>query len=435
MMYYGKNPYGIRNPFNGIENLISNAANSMITRAISIAGDKMKAHYGYDVFIRKSRFGKAGLDVANNWIKKYDPKYKERLGSLNSNLVDTEFIITLDYNTCAMVVVGKNSFSEIDVLKSMISEKGDRNGGYSDDDIYLFIFGKYAEKYKAEIENRLSKISEGLYVYNVSGGSGQMGDRDEFNSIVSEMHQRQMDTLFFNPGVKEKILHHIDSFLENENVYKQRDLLYKTGIMMFGEPGTGKSSLANAIATHYKSSLIIIDMNTFAHLDTVALSQSINADDDRYVILLEDIDCIFNSLNREGEETADKDEKKIINKLLQFLDSNSSPNNVIFLATTNHIEKLDSYFDQAIMRAGRFDERVEISGINREVAAEMCRSFELPEEKIQAILDNEPEFPVNQSHLQKMILASIEGKKPEEIEESTEESTGDEIFEEPVDEE
>ena len=91
-------------------------------------------------------------------------------------------------------------------------------------------------------------------------------------------------------------------------------------------------------------------MNSFKTLNVSMLTQSINADDKQYVILLEDIDTIFNSLDRTSENI-DKEEKEIINKMLQFLDSNSSPNNVIFIATTNHIEKLDA----AIVREGRFD--------------------------------------------------------------------------------
>lgn len=426
MRYY--NNYGISNPVNMFQQLGGNLLNKTISKMVSMSSETIKNRYGYEFVIRRSRFGKGGIEMVNNWIKDHDPKYKDRVDSVNPILNNTQYMFNLDENTYCLVVAGKASYDDLDVLRTMM---GDRNTSsqMSEDDIYLYIFGKKAFGYKKEVENILSKISEGLYVYNVSGASGEYGgDREEFNSIVSEMHQRQMDTLFFNPGVKEEITKHIDDFLAIESVYKERDLRYKTGIMMYGSPGTGKSSLANAIATKYKCSLIIIDMNTFARLDTIALSQSINADNDRYIILLEDIDCIFNSLNRVGEdgtsESADKEEKKVINKLLQFLDSNNSPTNVIFLATTNHFDRLDKLLDQAILRAGRFDIKVAIEAIDRPVAEEMCRSFKLSEDKISEIMSTIQQgdgFPVNQSWLQKMILSSIEGKILNKEEENNEE--------------
>ena len=92
----------------------------------------------------------------------------------------------------------------------------------------------------------------------------------------------------------------------------------------------------------------------------------INAEtEEQYIVLFEDIDTLY--LNRtktteDGEEEADskaKDFQGIINGLLQFLDSNSSPNNVIFIATTNHVERLD----EALIRDGRFDLKVEIKAL------------------------------------------------------------------------
>ena len=227
-------------------------------------------------------------------------------------------------------------------------------------------------------------------------------------SIVSDMQTRNIDTLFYNEGVKENILSHIDGFIENQYIYKERNLLYKTGILLYGVPGTGKTSLATALATYYNYDLIIVDMNTFDRLDVSMLTNCINADTSKFIVLLEDIDTIFNTLNREdSSQSADKDEKKVINKLLQFLDSNSSPTDVIFIATTNHIEKLDS----ALTRSGRFDLIQSIDPVNKAVAQEMCRSFNVPEEDIDSIIGEAGDGIYNQSTLQTDILAYFKKKE------------------------
>ena len=198
----------------------------------------------------------------------------------------------------------------------------------------------------------------------------------------------------------------LNTFINNENIYKKKDILYKTGILLYGQPGTGKSSLAKAIATKYKDDLIIVDMTTFSTLNTSMLTQSIDADDKQYIVLLEDVDTLFNSLDRTSENV-DKEEKAIINKMLQFLDSNSSPNNVIFIATTNHIEKLDD----AIKRAGRFDAKIEVGPICKDTAIKMIRSFDITsQEEINEILSQVDSFPVNQSQLQSVILSFFKEK-------------------------
>ena len=126
---------------------------------------------------------------------------------------------------------------------------------------------------------------------------------------------------------------------------------------------------------------------------------------------MEDIDTLF--LNREDGESS-KDDQAIINKLLQFLDSNTSPNDVIFIATTNHKERLD----EALLREGRFDIKVEVKPLKDDEAREFCKSFYLDDKQTEDIITNlHKEFPdkqlINQSTLQARILSKIENRSLE----------------------
>ena len=381
----------------GLAQLPHDIETQAVSRISTSVTKKIKERYGFGLKISREDYGSKCIDEVNDWIKSYDPKCKERLEVPKETcLRNTDFIINLDTNTFASVIVGTSKIDDISFLKA-IAGRDNSSSTNSDYDIKLYIFGKKAKKYSEEINNILKEYAKDkLYMYSVSGGT----DNEEFNSIISDMHLRSMNTLFFDNSVKEKVITHIQSFLDNREIYEKRDLLYKTGILLYGDPGTGKSSLANAIATHFNDSLIVIDMTSFDKLDVNTLSQSINADDNQYVILLEDIDCIFKSLDRTDDIT--KDDLKIVNKLLQFTDSNSSPNNVIFVATTNHYDKLDT----AITRSGRFDLQIEVKGISKETAIKMCKSFDLTDKEIDSIIKN-AEFPVNQSKLQEKILEAI----------------------------
>lgn len=352
------------------------------------------------------------------FVEKYDDKYNKHVSNPQTILyknedtsvgdtkyiTDKKFIIKLEKDTYAYINAGPSRYEKTNTE----NDRSENCPTY----LYIYIFGKHMIKYAKELAYMLrNNTSEYLTNYKVSGSKRSSDDNTReqvaFNVISSDLHTRPLDTLFFDDNVSSKITDHIDKFLSNETIYKDRSLLYKTGILLYGAPGTGKSSLVTAIATKYNYDLISIDMGTFATLDTNALVESINADNSKYVVLLEDIDAVVKSRTAKD---ADKEDKSIINKLLQLLDSTSSPTNVIFVATTNYVEVLD----EAITRDGRFDLKVEVKELSVNNIDKMCKSFDLKDSEIKEIKDhitNELNLKsINQSRLQNIILKKIENK-------------------------
>lgn len=383
---------------------------------------KVKNHFGFSIIYNPLEDGMNNdmcIKEIYKWIKKYYPNYNSLFDNeqnKNSYIKNKVFFIKFSKDTYAYIATG-NKIQQVNKTMSylMNSNIPYENRVSSFSAISIYIFGKHSRKYYKELNSMLNNItSEALYSYIVSGGSNirapYIGNNKEDYSIREEMtvsmaplKKREMETLFYDDRVKERVEEHINTFLETKDIYIEKDIPFKTGIMLYGDPGTGKSSLAQAIANKYKSSLVSVDMATFPGLDTTQLKESIEADDKMYIILLEDIDTLFNSLKREDDKKLDKEDKKTINKLLQFLDSpTKSPSNVVFIATTNHIENLDD----AILRTGRFDIKIEVKPINKETARKMCESFKLGDSTINNILSN-CTFPVVQSYLQGEILKAI----------------------------
>lgn len=352
------------------------------------------------------------------FVEKYDDKYNKHISNPQTILyknedtsvgdtkyiTDKKFIIKLEKDTYAYINAGPSRYEKTNTE----NDRSENCPTY----LYIYIFGKHMIKYAKELAYMLrNNTSEYLTNYKVSGSKRSSDDNSReqvaFNVVSSDLHTRLLDTLFFDDNVSSKITDHVDKFLSNETIYKDRSLLYKTGILLYGAPGTGKSSLVTAIATKYNYDLISIDMGTFATLDTNALVESINADNSEYVVLLEDIDAVVKSRTAKD---ADKEDKSIINKLLQLLDSTSSPTNVIFVATTNYVEVLD----EAITRDGRFDLKVEVKELSVNNIDKMCKSFDLKDSEIKEIKDhitNELNLKsINQSRLQNIILKKIENK-------------------------
>ena len=373
----------------------------------------LKNKFGIEFKLTLNEFSKGFA-----FVEKYDDKYNKHVSNPQTILyknedtsvgdtkyiTDKKFIIKLEKDTYAYINAGPSRYEKTNTE----NDRSENCPTY----LYIYIFGKHMIKYAKELAYMLrNNTSEYLTNYKVSGSKRSSDDNSReqvaFNVVSSDLHTRPLDTLFFDDNASSKITDHIDKFLSNETIYKDRSLLYKTGILLYGAPGTGKSSLVTAIATKYNYDLISIDMGTFATLDTNALVESINADNSKYVVLLEDIDAVVKSRTAKD---ADKEDKSIINKLLQLLDSTSSPTNVIFVATTNYVEVLD----EAITRDGRFDLKVEVKELSVNNIDKMCKSFDLKDSEIKEIKDhitNELKLKsINQSRLQNIILKKIENK-------------------------
>ncbi len=379
-------------------------------RAVKSFGNKVKSRYGFNLEIQETY----SLQKFNEWLKQIDPKYNNRPLADNGLLYDTSFAINLDTNTFMACIVG-NPLVEDNIRYMINYYETSSNEARKNNYIKIVIFGKYAKKYMIKIRDQIistKRDTNDLVIYNVSNNKSSSKNQESFQSIITTLKPRNIDTLFYADHVKSDIIEHIDAFFNNKQLYEQRNIKFKTSILLYGEPGTGKSSLANAICVKYNLNMVLIDMNTFDKLDTNILTSCIDGDEKTYVVVLEDIDTVF-ALDRgeDKEEKIDKDDKKVINKLLQFLDSNNSPSNVIFIATTNHLERLDS----ALTRKGRIDKQVYIGPINKKVAAEMCRSFDLPDENVESILSKHGDT-INQSSLQGEILDELKKLNSDAVE-------------------
>jgi len=188
---------------------------------------------------------------------------------------------------------------------------------------------------------------------------------------VTDQTKRNLETVFLDTRVKDKIISHIDQFLQNELWCLEHGIPYQTGILLYGYPGCGKTSLIKAIASEYNKSLYILSASDLHEIDTALMELPDNS-----ILLIEDIDSdpVVYKREKEPRESKEKPKKTTSNQakpeehhhyftlsnisdVLNALDGIITVHGRILFATTNHIEKLDS----AVIRNGRFDLRVEIS--------------------------------------------------------------------------
>lgn len=377
---------------------------------IKLVANRLKAKFGFESFIKSGMFVKDDnnkiLEFFNKYIPNFDTEYILKSGSLRENFLN---IVKLDKGTFMYIA---NGIYVPDGYTKLISENRNNSTNY----VYTYIFGKKSPYYKRELDKCIDieskkHLNGSIYIVNEA-------NRDCTDISLINLSDRSMESMIFSFGESDIICKHIDNFISNIDFYKSKQINYKTGILLYGLPGTGKSSLVKAIASKYNRSICQINVG---NLDKIALSDvtaMINAEEsEKYIVLLEDIDTL--TLKREDIISNGGSYEDILNGLMQFLDSNISPDNVIFIATTNHLERLD----EAMLRAGRFDLKVEIKPILEKDIEKFTKALEykgsihdiVKEYGEPIVLDNTELY--NQSKLQNIIITKKGYKLDNEIEE------------------
>lgn len=335
------------------------------------------------------------IDIITNWIKDHDPNFKHHVSNPYnlSNSKNNKYVL------CGVffIKVTKGTYIFVDAEKYRFKTIKDQESS----PIYMYIFGRRAPAVFKKLSKFIStKNTSSNKIYSIVGVKD--GDRNYWNCTASKLTPRTMNTIFMDHDQKKRITDHIDQWVKNEEMYTDRGLLFKTGILLHGHAGTGKSSMAMAIANYLGCGLITIDPTTFQHMNIAEITESIVADETTYVVLIDEIDTLF--VSRDIEDVSEIQKEKTA-KLLSFLDSPQSPTNVVFVATTNYINRLD----KALLRKGRFDIVEEMGDISQDVAMEMCKSFGLSDKEAKGLLNDET--LINPAQLQDSILTLIKEKE------------------------
>ena len=211
----------------------------------------------------------------------------------------------------------------------------------------------------------------GLWLFimrRVTGGGGMGGGGQIFNIGKSRANLYDKDTkvtVTFNDvagldEAKQEVMEVVD-FLRNPKKYTSLGGKIPKGVLLVGEPGTGKTLLDKAMAGEAQVPFFSISGSDFVELFVGVGASRVRdlfkqaREKAPCIIFIDEIDAIGRARGKNMMQSNDERENTL-NQLLVEMDGFSSEKGVILLAATNRPDVLDS----ALMRPGRFDRQIGI---------------------------------------------------------------------------
>jgi mitochondrial chaperone BCS1 len=189
---------------------------------------------------------------------------------------------------------------------------------------------------------------------------------------------RSLDSITIENENKTKLIDHLNKFKNDKTWYLKHCIPYRTGLCLFGPPGTGKTSLVRSICGLDERDLYILNLNV---MTDKGLEEAVDTVGKNAVLLIEDIDSFKATNNREESKNKKNDNTNTssltLSGILNAIDGISASDGRILVITTNRLEDLDS----ALMRPGRIDLRLNLSHLNECTVKDAFKRF-FPDFKI-----------------------------------------------------
>lgn len=265
---------------------------------------------------------------------------------------------------------------------SIADKNGTRPSNWHDSDMLLMTIRtekniknlrRFLRLLVKESQNFQDRVNDQLYSVIMNNGNYR---------VYSNRPKRTFDDVFIPQDKQKALTDSIMGFVSQEKWYHEHHIPYHFGILLHGFPGTGKSSVVQAIMNMLPCDVTIAPPGTMKHLFARHGTPLDDYSEKRLMICVcEDVDtnAFVNPRHQNAkvdttsileldETDAPLTGKESLGQLLNFMDGVGARERIIYIMTTNHVDDLDP----ALIRPGRIDLQVEIGYVGYETLDRFC---------------------------------------------------------------
>lgn len=201
-----------------------------------------------------------------------------------------------------------------------------------------------------------------MFAYKARGSASSVTSMDMQDFSKDKKSALDFSAVAGNEEAKESLMDIVD-FLKNPEKYQKYGARMPKGVILYGDPGTGKTLLAKAVAGEAGVPFYAISGSDFVQVYVgVGAARVRNLfkkakSHGKAVIFIDEIDAIGKARGN-GKNGSSNDEKdQTLNALLTEMSGFGEDEGIVVIAATNRLDMLD----KALLRPGRFDRHIEVS--------------------------------------------------------------------------
>jgi len=201
-----------------------------------------------------------------------------------------------------------------------------------------------------------------MLLVKVRNGTASVTSMDMIDFSKNKSTVLNFNNVAGNEEAKESLMDVVD-FLKNPEKYEKYGARMPKGVILYGDPGTGKTLLAKAVAGEANVPFYALSGSDFVQVYVgVGAARVRNLfkkakSHGKAVIFIDEIDAIGKARSNNESSSTNSERDQTLNALLTEMSGFNEGDGIVVIAATNRLDMLD----KALLRPGRFDRHIEVS--------------------------------------------------------------------------